>query len=290
MDYIKLYVSLNLSDRIYTGNRSFASAIRGIWGRSLIKRSCIQRSIDCEKCDLKTCVYNLIFSQQFSDRERFHPYIIREIDKSSDSIVIEFIFLGIISHHMDKVIYSIIDMSKFPLIVEGKRVPFFVESILDQYDQLIYNHQGQVINRSTVQQYVEPTKTSSHIRLSFDTPLRVKYENRFMRDFRLEPMLLSLYRRVDYLNKHFNESAIALGEYLYNEHIRVVKPSFKWVENFRKSFARDQKMSLGGLVGSVELKDVDENTYQLLKLGELVHVGKQTSFGLGKYSVENLDK
>ena len=44
-------------------------------------------------------------------------------------------------------------------------------------------------------------------------------------------------------------------------------------------------MSLGGVTGTVSYEGDISDFMLLLKLGEYVHVGKGTSFGLGKYEI-----
>jgi CRISPR/Cas system endoribonuclease Cas6 (RAMP superfamily) len=49
---------------------------------------------------------------------------------------------------------------------------------------------------------------------------------------------------------------------------------------------RETRMKLGGVVGRMELEDLPKALWPWLRLGELVHVGKGTSFGLGRYRVK----
>jgi CRISPR/Cas system endoribonuclease Cas6 (RAMP superfamily) len=42
-------------------------------------------------------------------------------------------------------------------------------------------------------------------------------------------------------------------------------------------------MKFGGLIGSISLQKISKEVYLILKLGEQLHAGKQTTFGLGKY-------
>ncbi len=44
-------------------------------------------------------------------------------------------------------------------------------------------------------------------------------------------------------------------------------------------------MSLGGVTGTISYEGDLAEFRTLLKLGEYVHVGKGTSFGLGKYEI-----
>jgi len=43
-------------------------------------------------------------------------------------------------------------------------------------------------------------------------------------------------------------------------------------------------MKLGGVLGFLDL-EIDENSYKLLKLGEIIGVGKQVTFGFGNIKV-----
>jgi CRISPR/Cas system endoribonuclease Cas6 (RAMP superfamily) len=48
---------------------------------------------------------------------------------------------------------------------------------------------------------------------------------------------------------------------------------------------RETRMKLGGVVGRMEVEGVPETLWPWLRLGETIHVGKGTSFGLGKIRV-----
>jgi len=45
-------------------------------------------------------------------------------------------------------------------------------------------------------------------------------------------------------------------------------------------------MKMGGFVGEVDFREDISDFVALLKLGEKVHVGKATGFGLGRYALE----
>ena len=49
-------------------------------------------------------------------------------------------------------------------------------------------------------------------------------------------------------------------------------------------------MNLGGLLGSIEVKNINKEAYEVLKVGELIGAGKQCVFGLGKIKVEDNDE
>ena len=43
---------------------------------------------------------------------------------------------------------------------------------------------------------------------------------------------------------------------------------------------------LKGIVGKADLADISEEWLELLLAGEVAHIGKNTSFGFGKYHLE----
>ncbi|MDR1450773.1 MAG: CRISPR system precrRNA processing endoribonuclease RAMP protein Cas6 [Helicobacteraceae bacterium] len=73
------------------------------------------------------------------------------------------------------------------------------------------------------------------------------------------------------------------------------EPSYKEGESsiafkdFTRFSARQQtKMQLGGIMGHINYDEIDAKSYALLKLGEIMGVGKQTVFGLGEIRVDKL--
>ena len=53
----------------------------------------------------------------------------------------------------------------------------------------------------------------------------------------------------------------------------------------RYSNVQNTSMQLGGVMGEMWISDIDEESFNWLKLGEIIGVGKQTVFGLGKISI-----
>ena len=42
-------------------------------------------------------------------------------------------------------------------------------------------------------------------------------------------------------------------------------------------------MFLKGIVGEIDLADISDEMLELLLAGELIHIGKNTSFGFGRF-------
>ncbi len=62
------------------------------------------------------------------------------------------------------------------------------------------------------------------------------------------------------------------------------------MELTRRSNRQNTTMNFGGLVGSLEIRGVSKECMELLQLGEIIGVGKQTVFGLGKIETEDMNE
>ncbi len=67
-----------------------------------------------------------------------------------------------------------------------------------------------------------------------------------------------------------------------------MRATLRWWDWQRYSARQQTEMNFGGLLGDFELAGPAEVLQQLLpvlKMGEWLHVGKRTTFGLGKYNI-----
>ncbi|MDG7000965.1 MAG: CRISPR system precrRNA processing endoribonuclease RAMP protein Cas6 [Nitrososphaerota archaeon] len=67
--------------------------------------------------------------------------------------------------------------------------------------------------------------------------------------------------------------------------VRLVKQDIDWKAWRRYSNRQSTAMLLGGVVGELTFGNVTEDLLLLLEFGKLLHLGKQTTFGLGKYEI-----
>ncbi len=126
-------------------------------------------------------------------------------------------------------------------------------------------------------------KGSAKIKLKFLTPLRIKQNNCLVRDrLDLDKLLQAIYFRIceiegkerQYLN--------------YKPCYKILSKNIKFEDYSRYSNRQHTKMLFGGLVGYIEIDDLDSISYNLFKILEIIGIGKSTAFGLGKIYVECL--
>ncbi len=67
--------------------------------------------------------------------------------------------------------------------------------------------------------------------------------------------------------------------------VKAKKRDLSWYDWERYSARQDVRMKMGGILGSVTFSGDLAEFMPFILLGEHLHVGKGTSFGLGKYEV-----
>jgi CRISPR/Cas system endoribonuclease Cas6 (RAMP superfamily) len=72
------------------------------------------------------------------------------------------------------------------------------------------------------------------------------------------------------------------------ENIKCADSDLRWYDWERYSARQDTRMKMGGFIGKVVFEGDIEEFMSLITLGEHVHVGKGTSFGLGKYKIREM--
>jgi hypothetical protein len=60
----------------------------------------------------------------------------------------------------------------------------------------------------------------------------------------------------------------------------------RWKDWQRYSSRQKSTMTLGGIVGQVQFTNIPDLLWPMLYLGQWTHVGKNASFGLGRYILE----
>lgn len=117
--------------------------------------------------------------------------------------------------------------------------------------------------------------------LRFETPLRVKKNGNYVVDdtIDLDTVLNSIYQRSLALqNKEFKRLPFRPKYTIKSKDI-----FFNDIKRF--SNIQNSSMNFGGIMGEMWISDIDEKSFNLLKLGEIIGVGKQTVFGLGKINI-----
>lgn len=125
------------------------------------------------------------------------------------------------------------------------------------------------------------------ITLEFLTPVRLTIQGNLADRPEFHILIRNLLRRVSSLLYFYHgyEWQADFAEIIRKaEEIKLSANGTRWLDWERYSSRHDTKLKLGGLVGKATYRGPLADFRPLLKLGELVHVGKGAVFGLGKYA------
>lgn len=280
---------------------SKASAIRGGMGEMLLRANCI-RDRDCDNCDfVDECIVQRTMYSRFENKPDFMS------QNDSVGYVIE------CENYMEE--FNAGDELKFYLILFGKTIVYF-----NQYMQALFalgqnglgkdkakfyisqvkNNKGQAIldgnnifmeyyQIDTIADYVE--RRLKDIRqeccneLKFKTATTIKYQGNFIQEFNMEAIVNAIKRRIYILDSFENID----GEELYKSQFelpKIIDQDIKTIKVRRYSSRKNAGMPLQGIKGEVVLDVISDELMPLLLAGEILHIGKSTSFGFGRYIVK----
>ena len=128
--------------------------------------------------------------------------------------------------------------------------------------------------------------------LRFLTPTRLKFDGALIPKLEFHILFRNLLRRISLLSYfHCGEELDLDFKRLIEEAkgIRVQKENLHWLDWERYSNRQETRMKMGGFIGSITFEGDLEPFLPFLLLGEYIHIGKGTSFGLGKYQLSNFE-
>ncbi|MFW5443050.1 MAG: CRISPR system precrRNA processing endoribonuclease RAMP protein Cas6 [Methylococcaceae bacterium] len=130
---------------------------------------------------------------------------------------------------------------------------------------------------------------NNQITLHLPTRLRLKSKNRlYKRTPAFQLIMERLLGRLKTLEKIYMDKEMDDYQALITcaKDIKIKNSNIQWDEWERFSGSQKKWMKYGGLVGSVSYSGDVQPFLEVLKMGEWLHIGGKTSFGLGKYVLE----
>ena len=287
------------------------STLRGAFGMALKRTTCVTRQKDCETCMLnQKCVYATSFENIFSGDSPFlkgtdrapHPVLIyplelgKGITRKGGIYTIGLTVFGDKRDYLPYYIYALTRLGKIGL--GRKRGKFRVVSVKEQKyprgSREIYDPERETLSFDgggiPIEAVLRGKPRGSRIILRTLTPLRLKAEKRLVTSPTLFHILKSAAFRLRVLSSLYSETSVDLLTSTdfdaLLENVEVESPEFTWREISRYSKRQGTGMKLGGVMGSMTLSGKIGPIYPLLRVGELIHVGKNTGFGLGRYELK----
>ena len=253
------------------------SMIRGAFGYALKKVTCINPSYRCENCFAQeSCLYYSFYEKPNS----FHKYRF-EIELGTNRFDFGLYLFNEATNELPYVLSALeIVLTKNGLT---KNNYTFNNLTIKVNNQEVF--EGKEFKKLNIEQKSFQIDTyCPNIKIKLLTPLRIKKNNKLLRDdIDIEDILRSIYQR---------EQEFKTGEKAFKlDYTPEYKTSLKLLEYkplLRRSNRQGKRMNMDGIIGEMAILDIDKRSYELLKLGEIIGVGKQTVMGLGRILVEGI--
>ncbi len=288
--------------------KNIGNALRGGFGYTFKDIVCHDRDRDCKTCELVSrCIYSYIFETSvninnitfpgYTDIPR--PFVI-EPDYNQENhftrdktFKFDLVIIGKAIEHFPYFIFCFYNLGRRG--IGNKRFKFSLEEVYG-YDFrkklwfLIYDNEKRILtdDLSVITADQLSYECNHNLKLNFLTPTRIKYRGSYIANMEFHIMIRNLLRRIFMMSLFhcdFEPKIDFTGLINEAKKVDVYHWEIKWHDWERFSTRKDAKMKLGGFIGSVIYRGNFENFMPFIALGEQIHIGKNTTFGLGKYVI-----
>lgn len=280
------------------------SMLRGAFGRALRKAVCVTRGDDCKSCLLyRQCSYPKIFETPAPNPSQFQNF-----SQIPNAFIIEPPPLGkrwlqpgdVFSFNMLLIGKAVVDL---PIVIHAwqkalkaglgaEHATVELENVIFEpgqaAEQLIYPI-GPDQKLAPSPNFQLPTLADTHsLTLELITPLRIQQQGRVLsQDLTAKDFLNALVRRY-YLLAEFHSDHYQPPDFRQlSEQAAAIRidHQINWCEWERYSHRQQQAMTFGGVIGTLRLEGELAPFLSLLQIGQWLHVGNKTTFGMGRYQL-----
>ena len=268
MVFYKINISFKKDAPYFIG-----SQIRGAMGYALKKVVCINPSFKCDGCFAQdNCLY-------YDFYERVGVYHKYRLDFTLGNPTYDFNFY-LFEDSTKALPYVISAFYKlFTEIGLGADRETTNNFSIKVNDKDVYKDGSFSLEGIEPQSWSEDFEYKDKVSLKLITPLRIKSNNRFVRSAKeldIKGLINSIYQRQRMLQ------GLERAKLPFEPKVEISDAFVNFKDLNRYSNRQKGKLKIGGLLGYIELKNIDKESYMLLKVAELIGIGKQTTFGLGK--------
>ena len=286
------------------------SAIRGALGHALRRAACAVRDQECPTCFLfRKCIYAHMFETPPPENDPFlrnknsvpHPYILRPSQDAREEyapggiLCFDLILMGRATEYLPYLAYALILMGEQGL-GRGRGQCFlrYMDAMgADGSMTRVYHSGDQILQGEghpiSCEELLDKSPPPERCTFRFLTRLELKIKRKYP-DVSFGMLFRSLLRRISTLGHLHSGIDCTRLDFSGLSHaadaIQTVSSDMRWEHAKRFSNRQKQKMPFGGLMGKITVEGDLSPFWPFMLLGEWVHVGKKTSFGLGRYELE----
>ncbi len=291
------------------------AALRGAFGSVFKRIVCALRKETCQDCMLKNkCIYVYVFETQppvGADK-------LRKIDRIASPFIIE-------PSLEQKMLYHRGEKLEFKLVLIGKALqylPYFIytfeevgkigigsgwERGMGQFrllevteccegeKKVVFNGNDRtVLNaasgslKAAIEKRTKELNSARRAIIRFHTPTRIMVKEKLIFTPTFQDIFRNLLRRLGNLLEFHCSIEPEWDFRKLIEHSSTIDSDTSkmgWYDWERYSRRQDRRMSFSGFVGDLEVEGDFSPFVEFLSIGEYLHVGKNTTFGLGRYEI-----
>jgi len=272
-----------------------ANTLRGALGYHLAAAAC-----PCPPggSHVRGCVYGYMFETppppETSLMRKYpfipHPFTLYTAGPDEEgACAVEIVLVGRGNDFFPYFVYAFLKMGSRG--VGKRRVRFRLEGVRCG-DEEIYDGENARIRDdvSRVEVFRFSGREGEGVRIRFLSPCSLVRDGRTLRVFDFRTFAAALLRRVQMLSYFHNgfEPDIDFRGLLHaaERECCVAEDRTEYLPRTRHSTRQERRMGIGGIAGEVTVRGNVNGLLPYLELGEIVHAGKKTSFGNGKYVLE----
>ena len=287
----------------------WGSILRGAFGRNLKRVSCLnKKERNCFECKFRNiCVYFYTFESSFENNK---PDFLKNVEYIPHPFILEPSF-------NKKNIYLKNEKFEFNLILIGLKtnyyLPFYISAIIKMGQFGLFNNENsrfelekiETIDLKNVYSINEgfkfdfkfendikiineeiPKNSINEITINFLTPTRIVNNGKYISEPSFYIYFKSILSRFISLSYIYNELIIEKPKDLiiHSKKIKIKKSKLYWYD--WETFSGRQKniIKLGGIIGNIIYEGDIKPFLPFIIIGKYIHIGKNTSYGLGKYN------
>lgn len=288
------------------------SAFRGGFGHVMKRVCCVLPPGQCaERCQLgNNCAYAYIFetpqtgaapeTRPIAATNLPHPFVLlpplsrREIIPPGEALAFGLTLIGKGIEFLPYFIYAFDELGRSGI---GRgRGRYQLERVTENFtDREIYSRRTRTlagnVATKTLADLSEQIRTHDprRLRLEFLSPTRILDQNKLTSELPFDLLMRGLLRRASLLARLHcgQEWRLDYGAVLESARtlVRVAESHLVWQDWERYSNRQQRRMKLGGFIGSVCYEGELGPFLPLIALGQYLHLGKNTTFGMGKYAL-----
>lgn len=287
IEYLSLTISLTAMEAASLPP-FLGSALRGIVGKSLLK------------ADKEACQY-LYDNSNHSDTVQIitKPYMVIPPDMNFPQIIFrrgeilsfEIVLFGNAVIYARSLVTAMVKMRRFGLGAD--RYPFVLSEIMNSCEKrIIWRQESTDISSQGLKPaclICDELRNVKEVMIKMCTPLRIRHGGELVTAVTFQTLIRNITNRIIALTERYGgwvDSDEVERLQLLSTEVETVKEKI-WIEQLERYSNRSScKMDFSGMAGNLEFRGELTPFVPWLYAAERLHVGRNTTFGMGKISVK----